>query len=176
MEIKDLIKNIEEDKYTAKQLINLYNNAMAKKGLDESEKEHLIEAIEKNIRARFPKAAKSIFGPKGTVASERLAAFCVELAKEFDLTSNKLKNGVKSGGEMISGRKYIDYYISYKNSSNQGVAMTLFQNNFDDELEVAVERYQTHSKDGKTLHRHVSAMDDFDDLANQYKAYLSEII
>ena len=176
MEIKDLIKNIQEDKYTEKQLINLYNNAIAKKGLDELEKELLIEAIEKNTRVRFPRAAKRIFGAKGSVASEKLAAFYNELAKEFDLVGNKLKNGVKAGGDMISGKKYIDFYISYKNSANQGIYMALLQNTVDDELETVVTHYQTHSVDAGNLNRHAGTMDSFDELADQFKAYLAEII
>ncbi|ODS04554.1 hypothetical protein [Vibrio scophthalmi] len=47
MKISDLIKKIEEDKFDEKQLINLYNNASSKLEMDESDKELLVEAIEK---------------------------------------------------------------------------------------------------------------------------------
>ncbi len=72
MKIEDLIKRIEADKFNEKQLINLYNNACSQREIDEAEKELLIDAIEKNTRLRFPRAAKRIFGAKESVASQRL--------------------------------------------------------------------------------------------------------
>ena len=62
MDIQDVIKNIESNKYNEKKLIVLYGNINKKEGLSEEDKEVLIEAIEKNTRLRFPRAAKRIFG------------------------------------------------------------------------------------------------------------------
>lgn len=131
MKTEDLIKRIEEDKFNEKQLINLYNNACSKPDIDEVEKESLIEAIEKNTRLRFPRAAKRIFGAKESVASQKLESLYIKLSKKYDLTHNRLKNGVKVGGRMISGEYYIDVYVSYKNFENQGAAIALTQANIE---------------------------------------------
>ncbi len=72
MTIEELVERIEANRYDEKQLINLYNNANANNELSEEDKENLIEAIEKNTRLRFPRAAKRIFGVKESVATEML--------------------------------------------------------------------------------------------------------
>ena len=92
MNIQDLVQKIEADKYNEKQLINLYNNANNKKGLSEEDKEVLVEAIEKNTRLRFPRAAKRIFGAKESVANTILEKLHQTLSQSIDFTSNKLKN------------------------------------------------------------------------------------
>ncbi|ANN28307.1 TPA: hypothetical protein RQK39_003528 [Vibrio vulnificus] len=176
MKIEDLIKKIEEDKFNEKQLINLYNNAFSKQEIDEAEKESLIEAIEKNTRLRFPRAAKRIFGAKESVASQKHESLYVKLASKYDFTRNRLKNGVKAGGRMISGEYYIDVYLSYKNFQNQGAAIALTQENIDAELEVTVKRYCTHNENSGEIKKRTDTMDAFESCANTYDEYLSEVI
>lgn len=176
MKTEDLIKRIEEDKFNEKQLINLYNNACSKPDIDEVEKESLIEAIEKNTRLRFPRAAKRIFGAKESVASQKLESLYIKLSKKYDLTHNRLKNGVKVGGRMISGEYYIDVYVSYKNFENQGAAIALTQANIDAELEVTVTRYSTHNENSGEIEKRTDTMDAFESCAKIYDDYLAEII
>ncbi|MDD1780309.1 hypothetical protein LRP49_03755 [Enterovibrio sp. ZSDZ35] len=176
MEVEVLILKIKENKFSEKQLINLYNNACAREGIDESDKAMLTRAIEKNTRLRFPRAAKRIFGAKESLASQKLESLCTQLEMEFDLTNNTLKNGVKAGGRMISGEYYIDVYASYKNREKHGASIALTQRNIDAELEVTVRRYRTHSENSGDMERQIHTMDGFDSCATIYRDYLAEII
>jgi len=176
MNIQELVQKIEADKYNEKELINLYNNANNKKGLSEEDKEVLVEAIEKNTRLRFPRAAKRIFGAKDSVANTILEKLHKTLSQSINFTSNKLKNGVKTGGCMISGEFYIDVYMSYKNSDNQGASISLTQATIDDELIVTVRRYNTHKPDSGVKNEDKGSMDSFNDHAKTYQNYLGELI
>jgi len=176
MNIQDLVQKIESDKYSEKQLINLYNNANNKKDLSEEDKEILIEAIEKNTRLRFPRAAKRIFGAKESVANTILEKLHQTLSQSTDFSSNKLKNGVKTGGRMISGEFYIDVYMSFKNSDNQGAYISLTQQTIDDELIVTVGRYSTHNADSGVKNESKGGIDSFEEYAIIYQNHLGELI
>ena len=175
MDIQDVIENIESNKYNEKKLIVLYGNINKKEGLSEEDKEVLIEAIEKNTRLRFPRAAKRIFGSKETIASTILEKLDQKLIQSIDYTSNKLKNGVKIGGQMISGEFYIDVYMSFKNSDNQGASISLTQKTIDDELVVTVRRYSTHNPDSGVKDEKKGGIDSFDYYAKIYQSHLDEI-
>tara|TARA_R110001592_G_scaffold112965_1_gene311584 strand:+ start:6643 stop:7173 length:531 start_codon:yes stop_codon:yes gene_type:complete len=176
MTIEELVERIEANRYDEKQLINLYNNANANNDLSEEKKENLIEAIEKNTRLRFPKAAKRIFGAKESVATEMLEKLYTKISASYDLTGNKLKNGVKTGGLMISGKLYIEVYISYKNADNQGVFLSLTQDAVDDELVVIVRRYSTRKTESGVKGEKTGGIDRFHEFSNVYEEYLKEIL
>ncbi len=176
MNIQELVHRIQEDKYNEKQLINLYNNANNKQSLNEEDKEILVEAIEKNTRLRFPRAAKKIFGAKESLANTMLEKLHQTLLQSIDFTSNKLKTGVKTGGLMISGEFYIDVYMSFKNSDNQGAYISLTQKTIDDELIVTVGRYSTHNPGSAVRNESKGGIDSFDEYANIYKKHLSDLI
>lgn len=176
MTIEELVERIEANRYDEKQLINLYNNANANNELSEEDKENLIEAIEKNTRLRFPRAAKRIFGAKESVATEMLEKLYSKISASYDLTGNRLKNGVKTGGLMISGKLYIEVYISYKNADNQGVFLSLTQDTVDDELVVIVRRYSTHKPESGVKWEKTEGIDRFDEFSNVYEEYLKEIL
>ncbi len=176
MQISNLITKIENNVFSEKELINLFNNAISNNKISEEDKALLIFSIEKNTRLRFPKSAKRIFGAKESFAESKLDKLYQDLCKEFNLSNNQLKNGVKTGGLMISGEFYIDVYMSYKNIENHGVAITLTQPDIESELTVTVKRYKTYGSDSGTINMHESNMDDFDNSAQVYKAYIQELI
>lgn len=175
MEIQKIIENIESNQYEERQLVNLYNNANKKEGLSEEDKEAIISAIEKNTRLRFPRAAKRIFGAKESVAYTMLEKLYTSLRESIDFKGNKLKNGVKTGGYMISGEFYIDVYMSYKNIDNQAVSISLTQKTIEDELEVRVRRYSTYNEDSGTQSDAQSGIDLFDEYSEIYKKHLIEL-
>lgn len=176
MQISNLITKIESNLFSEKELINLFNNATLNKKINEEDKARLIISIEKNTRLRFPKSAKRIFGAKESFAESKLETLYQDLCKEFNLSNNRLKNGVKTGGLMISGESYINVYMSYRNIENHGVAITLTQPDIESELTVTVKRYKTYGSDSGTINIHESEMDDFDNCAQIYKAYIQELI
>ena len=125
---------------------------------------------------RFPRAAKRIFGAKESVANSMLEKLHKTLTHTIDFTSNKLKNGVKAGGQMISGEFYIDVYMSYKNTENEGAYISLTQKTIDDELIVTVGRYSTHNPDSGVKNECKGGVDSFDEYAKIYQNHLGELI
>ncbi len=49
------------------------------------------------------------------------------VSSKYDLSDNLHKNGVKVGGDMIGGRSYIGWYISYKNRDKWGTSISYRQ-------------------------------------------------
>ena len=176
MNIQNYVQKIEANKYTEKELINLYNNANTKVDLKEEDREFLIFAIEKNTRLRFPRAAKRIFGAKESVANKILEKLQTKLAEQLDLKKNKLKSGVKTGGRMITGEYYIDVYMSYKNVENNGAFISLTQPTLDDELQVTVGQYSTHNEDSGVKEELIGGIDCFDEYSEKYQRYLVQLI
>jgi hypothetical protein len=176
MDIDVLIENVNQDKYSEKQLIALYKNTNNKEGVKEEQKERLVDAIEKNTRLRFPRAAKKIFGAKESVAMEKLEGLYKKLITSLDFSKNKLKNGVKSGGRNISGEFYIDLYMSYKNANNHGAYISLTQVTIEEELEVTVGLYSTHNSNSGIKDEKVAGIDYFEEYSKIYKNYLCEVI
>lgn len=84
-----------------------------------------------------------IFGAKESDARTRLEEVFAKLEATHDLTANRVKNAVKTGGEMISGQKHIDVYISYKNKSNFGAFLGLIQDDAASEMKARVGYYKT---------------------------------
>ncbi len=176
MEISKLISRIESGRYDEQQLVNLYRNAVARAQLSDTDRESLIEAIELQTRLRFPKAAKKIFGAKEAKARELLQKFYEELLVEYDFGNNRMKNGVKTGGHMLAGRVHIDVYISFKNSSNQVVALALVQESPDSELKARLHRYQAYSGESNAEAYEEYAIDDFDQAKEVYRSELARLV
>ncbi|MFM5099082.1 hypothetical protein ACEUBD_15005 [Aeromonas veronii] len=85
MQISNLITKIENNVFSEKELINLFNNATSNNKISEEDKALLIFSIEKNTRLRFPKSAKRIFGAKESFAESKLDKLYQDLCKEFNL-------------------------------------------------------------------------------------------
>ena len=101
------VKNyIEERKdWQLQDLQNFYNNASNDKKITEYEKEILTELCEKIITERFPKKnSRKMLNNKSSEAKILLEEVYSDLSKNFDLSKNKVKNGVKPGGYMIGGQ------------------------------------------------------------------------
>ena len=91
-------------------------------------------AVQKKMRVKFPRAATRMFGAKSSDAQELLTRIYNDLAPQFSLVHNKVKNGVKIGGLMINGSQHIDVYISYKNADGIGASIGLIQLTAETEL------------------------------------------
>ena len=110
-------EDIETKERTIEQLKNFFNNVTDYSGINDLEREYLISAVERKIRIEFPEKAKTILGGKSEKAKELLEEFFGLLKEEFDWSKNKVGSRVKVGGDMISGRQYVNWYISYKNKN-----------------------------------------------------------
>jgi hypothetical protein len=175
MDIKKLIAKIKEGKLSQQELINLYNNANRSNSVSEDDKEKIISAIEETTRLRFPKAANKLFGAKDNQAREILLEIYQRLEKKFNFASNKLRNGVKTGGDMIAGRCFIQVYLSYKNLQNFGASLDLQQDCVDSELKAFVRYYKTGGADAGTIETREYGIDDEGDIFSSYSEFLSRV-
>lgn len=135
------IRKIEAGAYDDAALIKLYRNIDRQPALLYEDRERLVGAIESHLRVSFPRAAKKLFGPKDTEAREQLNRIWLQSTAGLDLTGNKHKNGVKTGGDMMTGEKHVDVYISYKNSASQTVHLSIVQETPADPYIATLARY-----------------------------------
>ncbi len=83
--------------------------------ITEEERELLVETIIQRLRKVSPATATRRFGPKDADARDFLKGIQTKLARTINLSGNRLKNDIKTGPAMVSGKRQIDTYISYKN-------------------------------------------------------------
>lgn len=174
MDIDKLIGNIP--KYSEKELIALYNNAINNDRVSDVDKERVIAEIELQTRLRFPRSAKRLFGAKEKKARAILEAFYDAISEKFDFSNNVLKNGVKTGGCMLSGEYHVNLYMSYKNSENFGAAISLDQKTADSELLSEVRLYRTNCAEVGNIERREFSLDDFDAAKALYEKYLDQVV
>ena len=77
------------------ELHTLYDNTVKFSDITEEEREQIIDAVENELRVKFPAAAKKLFGSKDAQARDKLSKIYQSISDEFDLSGNKLKNGVR---------------------------------------------------------------------------------
>ena len=133
----ELIKKIKAGSFNEQELLNLYENSQGQHADD------VVAAVTLQLRERFTRTANRLFGVKQGEAQKALQAVLDSLAAKFDLSANKVGRGVKAGGDMIAGRKYLDVYISYKNAAGEAGLLSLFQDQASTELMVCVRTYRT---------------------------------
>lgn len=172
--VENIITRIEKNEYDAPKLIQIFKNAQQQKWISENDLEVLVSSIESKLREKFPAAGKKIFGAKDSTSRERLQNFYEELSKSIDLSNNKLKNGVKTGGSMINGSQYIYVYISYKNSNKHGVHLCIYQDSHDSEL--VIRSYKYHKNGDKPSNDHSYSMSEFEIVCDNYKESLVSIL
>ena len=171
------LNHIETKELSKTELINFFNNINNSTKITDYEREVLTEAVEKKMRVKFPKSAKTILGGKNAKAQELLEEIFNVLKKEFDWSNNKVKTKVKVGGKMISGEWFVDWYISYKNSDGYSTGFTYIQKKPEEDpfLLVNYERvgkkYENETKEEKSFPVELKG-----DALNLYKNFLSKTI
>ncbi|MCF1741464.1 hypothetical protein [Paradevosia shaoguanensis] len=135
------IRKIEDGLYSDDELIKLYRNIDAQTSLLDEDRERLIAAIEPALRVRWPRTAKKLFGPKDIEAREQLSRIWNAATEGVDLSRNRHRNGVKTGGAMMRGDVHVDVYISFKNEASQAVHLSIVQFKPGDEFIATLSRY-----------------------------------
>ena len=171
-----LIASIGSDKYNQKELINLYNNASKSSSITEDQRELIVSEIEKATRLRFPTSAKKIFGAKDHEAREYLSKIYEMVKTDFNMSGNKLKNGVKTGGEMMSGAAYVEVYMSYKNSDNIGAYLVLKQDSVDSELKAISAHYRTGGSEAGVISEKTIGLESQSEVYKNYSEYLQLVV
>ena len=95
-------KRIETEELSIKELKNYFNNILKYPKITDIERELLVNAVEKQIRVKFPNNAKKILGGKSAKAQELLDEIYKDLTQEFDWSNNNVGNKVKVCGSMIT--------------------------------------------------------------------------
>lgn len=162
-----LIERIRSGTLSEKELINLYNNAR-----DRNAKE-VVDAIERQMRGQFPKAANRLFGTKEAYAVQRLQEVLARLEGEVNVSANELKNGVKPGGKKLAGEKYLNVYASYRNAAGVGGYLSMVQDTIDSELYAVVGHYKIGSAGFRQEERFT--MEAFDEAASKYIGIVKEV-
>ena len=99
---------------------------------------------------------------------------CIEdIKSSFDLTKNLHKNGVKVGGDRISGKIYISLYMSYKGENGLVIAIAMTQENVDSELVV---EFSTRKAGSDTKDQDIKfSIKDLQLAADLYKSHLTSM-
>ena len=163
-EVKNALNLIENKDMTYPQLMNLFNNTEKSTRITEIERELLTQKLESVMRINFPRETGNLLGNKNDKPIEILEEVYHTISNKYDLSDNLHKNGVKVGGDMIGGRAYIAWYISYKNRDNWGTSLAYRQKTADTDPRLEVRLY------------HKSLWDKDDERQNYRLADISEAV
>lgn len=165
-----------------RQLFNLYTNLqnyISSLSLNDQEQyrdliEETLNELENKYRVAYPISSKKLYGAKDAEVSELLEKTLAKLQETYDLSKNEVKTYVKTGGDMISGRRYICKYISYRNSKKQVCFLGISQNTIDDPIICKVRIYTAYTTD-KSDDKDVDfPLKDFDQALSLYESYLTQ--
>ena len=159
-----------------KALLRFHENVERFQGVDEMQREDLIQLIEERLRSVSPSAATKAFGPKDSEAREFLEQVFLRTCSEFDLAQNQVKNGVKTGGDMIAGRKHVDVYISYKNNDKWRASLAWLQDTPADLPKLRVEKLQVGSQDKTNREEALYAVHQVDLAEEKYRQMLRAVL
>ncbi|GAA4650106.1 hypothetical protein GCM10023116_23890 [Kistimonas scapharcae] len=140
MSIEKRIESIRAGGYSKQQLVALYKNA-SKPSVNAEDRARIHHAIEQYTRYKFPRTANALFGAKDSDIREMLTRYHKALSERFDLSGNCHKDGVKTGGDVINGKAYLDIYLSYRRKDGHAVSLGFYQESFDRDPVFNVKRY-----------------------------------
>lgn len=153
--LEQRLKNLEikvlENRFDANSLGNLARNIKDYEGISEERKEQSLMLIYDNFGARFPRQFWKFYGSKSKIARDALSPLYEEVQKIYDFSKNKVKNGIKPGGEMISGKDHLDYYFSYKNEEKWHLLLKFSQSNTFSNQQFSVDSYHSSREYTDTL-------------------------
>ena len=156
----NLIERVRSGSLTEKGLTNLHNNVRGK------QLPGVIPAIERQMRSQFPKAANRLFGKKDASAIRRLQEALAVLEGQVHPGANTVNTGVKPGGQKVSEKKYLNVYVSHRNSAGISCYLSLEQDTIDSELFAEVGQYKLGAASFRSERKFT--MDAFDDAAAEY--------
>jgi hypothetical protein len=140
--IPRLLERVRSGKYDETELLNLFKNASKSSAVTDLERATLLELIESELRKNYPRAANKHLGAIDKPARDYLEQVYQKISEEFDLSGNKIKNGVKTGASVLSGDAVVDVYISYKNDQGIGAVLAAYQPSIDEPISYQVFMYK----------------------------------
>ncbi|HZW13921.1 MAG TPA: hypothetical protein VFF81_12115 [Noviherbaspirillum sp.] len=160
----------QSKQFSEKEIVEFYNNVAEKGGSRKA-----LDAIKIRMRSDYPRVAKRRFGAKEEEVVERLNRIADAAQRGFPLQDSRVGSHVKTGGNEISGEKFLWRYISYKNPANQGADLSLVQDKADTEVLVFVSRYRTNAKEANFNEVQQFAFGELDQAEALYRRYLGEL-
>ena len=173
--VEALIEHVRSGAMNEKELHNLYDNARSFDGASDEQLEPLIGAIESELRSRFPNKAKRIFGPKDDYARDYLGKLLDDVKNAFDLSENCVGSGIKTGGDMIAGRKHIDVYFSYKDQHGWHAGLAYLQDSAETAPYLRAKVYQRGESNGEGREIEDFAVEDRASAIEAHTRHLSQI-
>ncbi len=174
--VQKILEIIETKEHSKNELINFFNNAINYPDINDFERETIVEAVEKKMRIKFPKAAKKILGGKSAKTQELLEEAFNALKKEFDWSKNCVGSRVKVSGRMISGKEYIGWYISYKNDEGYSSGFGYRQKKADDDPYLEIDYRKVGKEHKKNIEVKIFPVELKKDALNLYRSFLSKVI
>ena len=166
------IRNLSD----AKSLLRFHENVERFQGIDDRQREELLGAIEVRLREVSPGSATKLFGPKDSEAREFLDRVYAATASDFDLSDNHVKNGVKTGGDMLAGRKHLDAYISYKNHDGWNANLSWLQDNADTDPYLRVWLYQGGASNEASQQEQRFGLEEREAAISAYRQHLDNLV
>ena len=174
LKLKKIIES-KRDTWTLTEFQNFYHNVNINKDINDNERELLEKTCGQIIEERFPKRqSKKILGDKGVEGKDLIEEINSIVTKEFDWSNNDVETRVKNGGDMISGRVAVSYYISYKNKNskiNCGFHYKQETVASDPYLEISFRNLGSNKEERKTFPVALR-----DEALTLYRSYLTKII
>ena len=149
----------------------LHSNVHRQAGLDDLDREALDEAVLQRIKIACPKIAKELVGPRDAQGRAFLESFFEALKSNYDLSGNTLRNGVKVGGYMINGSRYVDLYINYKTANGINLGIAWIQKTAADTPFILVMKRHVRNDSDEADYR-----EQFDDEEKARSAYVHELV
>ena len=140
-QVQKTIERIRANEHTPDALIRIYKNVAKSKDLTDDQRQNLVDEIEAHLWKFAPPKAKKVFGPLNRGTRQTLETYLQTLLTKYDLTNNRHKNKVKTGGVVLTGEGRIYDYISYRHpTSEQYVHLAFHQFTADEPIQVRVSK------------------------------------
>lgn len=157
-------------------LRTIYQNAINHQNITEFEREMVVEALEQRMREVSPNDATRLFGPRDSAVRQFMENTYKSLTSEFDFAANRVKNGVKVGGHMINGEKFVDLYLSYKSDGGVNVGLSWVQEKADSDRFLSVKVRQVGGDNAGMLAEHCFKAGQEDAAIECYREELAKVV
>jgi hypothetical protein len=168
-----LIQKVKSGQMTSIELLQLKKNVETKPGTED-----LVKEIETYLRMHDPRSASREYGRKDKDVSEKLKSIDDYIIEKYKLNNSVLRTGIKPGGDMTGGRKYLDYYIGYKSPEGLKASLALLQDTFESEIRwhVSLDIVNRDYGNSQRIDEEWFAYKDEHSAIEAYESYIKEVI
>jgi hypothetical protein len=169
-----LLARVRSGTLSQRELSAVFNNVTKYEAITDEQREQIVEAVESEIRTRFPTRATKLFGKKDHDARELIQRVLNNLGAQ-QIVGNQLRPGVKTGGSQLNGTRYINVYASYRNDRGNGASIDVNQDTVESEPYCSVGKYQVGGPDGSSRDTTSWPLSNFDAAEMAYIARVKDI-